>query len=51
MNTYQYRKIIINGLMIELKYSLKLEKIYIKLIIIKGHQIRTKDLQGIWLLY
>ena len=33
------------------KYNVKLEKIYIKLIIIKGHQILTKDQQGIWLSY
>ena len=33
------------------KYNVKLEKIYIELIIIKGHQILTKDWQGIWLSY
>ena len=29
------------------KYSVKFKKIYIKLIMIKGHQILTKDRQGI----
>ena len=31
------------------KYNLKLEKIYVKVVIIKGHQILTEDWQDIWL--
>ena len=33
------------------KYNVKLEKIYIELIIIKGYQILMKDWQCIWLSY
>ena len=34
-----------------IKYNVKLGKIYIKLIIKRGHQVLTKDWQGIWLSY